>query len=281
MRRGARVGVALAFLLSLPSASFAQESPTTQTVEIEFTPNNPPREIQLWRAIGEVANRGADLALDRAFGDTHGDGGKKIAWRLGRLWLVSMPIAAFAHGGAHDAGHFARDADVGGTVHGRQIVQWPWPVPVLVTVENRTGDLPDLPPRAFLGAIGGGEQTALVLRRQVTDAAYVNGGIGYFDATLLAYAALDFSVYAWTDLRPHYFASEDGLYEEPRGDFRQYVWAETCKEQPEWTEPTLASMERFAGQIRRSAWLRSPASPRTMWSGWHANTPPCARRLFV
>ena len=225
----------------------------------------------MWMAIGEAANRGADLALDRAFTDTRGNGATKIAWRLGRLWFVSMPIASFAHGGAHDGGHFARDDEIVGGGHSRTIVRWPWPVPLLVTTEHSNGydevHWSEAPASAYLAPIGGGEQGALALRRRLVDAAYTRGDLGYFDAALLAYATLDFPFYAWTDLRGTPFTSESRFYEGTPGDFRQYAEAEACVGLPLRQAPSLADMNRFAGQIRRSAWLN--LADTALWSSLH------------
>jgi hypothetical protein len=263
----------LVCLLSWPVPARAQDPSQSSSIQIEFefSPVNPPRSTAFWMAIGEAANRAADLALDRAFTDTRGGGAGKIAWRLGRLWLVSMPIASFAHGGSHDGGHFARDDEIVSGGHSRTVLRWPWPVPLLVTEEHSAGydevHWSEAPASAYLGPIGGGEQGALALRRRLTDAAYTRGDLGYFDATLLVYATLDFPLYAWTDLRGTPFTSFSRFYEGTPGDFRQYAEAEACVGLASGQAPSLAGMNRFGAEIRRSAWLN--LADTTLWFSVH------------
>jgi hypothetical protein len=245
--------LAIAVLLGPAPRGFGQTpDPAAQpvNVEIELAWSNPPRDVALFTALAEAANRGADLALDKTIGRGEGRGRGQVAGRLARVWLVNLPIAALASAASHNAGHFARASEFGGRHRFLHVTQWPWPVPIMGTIEGSDADLRD--PFAALAVVGGGEQGSDVLRGRLLDKIYSGDRADYFDWILLGYAAMDFPLYAWTDLRPSTFASQEAFMSRNPADFRHYVFSEAVIE---GRNLDLRTLDRYARSIRRSAWL--------------------------
>jgi hypothetical protein len=67
-----RTGLLTAILLSsVALTAFAQSAapPPPVEIELEYAHSELPRQVGLFTALGEAANRGADLGLDKLFGD--------------------------------------------------------------------------------------------------------------------------------------------------------------------------------------------------------------------
>src|SRR5690349_10375653 len=103
---------------------------------------------------------------DRALGRTEGSGASRTLVGLAKLWLVNLPIAALAHGIAHDYGHFARLDEQSIHARHRHISQWPWPVPITISDEDFAGG-ERLAPERLLAVSGGGEQASAALRQSL------------------------------------------------------------------------------------------------------------------
>jgi hypothetical protein len=227
-------------------------------VTIEVSTSDMVRRTAIFVAAGQALNRAADAGLDAAFGAHQQRKTSDVLIRLGRLWFVNLPIAALSQGSAHDSGHFARDDEFGNMLGGRRIKQWPWPIPIAITVEYGAA------PGSFdeylaegLPLLGGGEQGSTLTKQRLNDRIYSHDDTGYFDWVLLAYTSLDYPVYAWTDLRT-------GLLGEP-GDFRQYARTMTLLGLPFQPPPpgcehgcvtTLdGTLAHYDERLRHDAWL--------------------------
>jgi hypothetical protein len=211
---------------------------------IEVSTSDMIRRSALYVTAGEAVNRAADLGLDALIGPTDQRRTRDVFARLGRLWFVNMPVAAIAHGSAHNAGHFARAAEFG--LHGGRTVvdHWPWPIPIFSSVEYVAQ------PPSFgdeisqgLAVIGGGEQGATLTKQRLNDQIYSRDSTGYFDWVLLGYTSLDYPTYAWSNLR-------DSNRDEP-GDFRSYAQVLTLLE----PNPSFEKEARHADRLRHDAWL--------------------------
>jgi len=185
-------------------------------ISIEVSTSDIVRRTALFTMAGQALNRAADAGLDAALGARHDARVVDVLVRLGRVWFVNLPIAALAQGAAHDSGHFARYAEYSDYSSARRMKQWPWPIPIAVSVEY----LPRPPSfDAFitesLPVLGGGEQASTLTKQRLDDQIYRRDTAGYFDWMLVAYSSLDYPIYAWTDLSDHL----GGV----AGDFRQYA----------------------------------------------------------
>jgi hypothetical protein len=268
-------------LSCIAGAAFGQSPAPTQPpieIELEYAYSELPRRVGLYTALGEAANRGADLGLDKLFGDGK-RGRSRVALRIARLWLVNLPIAALTTAVSHNAGHFARMNEVERGDHVLHVTQWPWPIPIVGTVEWGTSRIDT--PMQQMSVVGGGEQGSGVLKERVVDKIYASDRADYFDWVLAGYAALDFPAYAWTDLRPSHFSSLDRFWSSNPADFRNYVAAEQEMAQQMADDDVvpngeglfirsvaleLRDLSRFARQIRRSAWLN--LADYTVWSAF-------------
>ena len=223
-------------------------------VNIEWATSDMTRRTALWTAAGEVINRGADLGLDALFGRTDQRRTEDVFARLGRIWFINLPIAALTHGAAHDSGHFARLGELGIHSGRRRISQWPWPIPIAISVEYIPGPRPDaLTLDQGLAIEGGGEQASTLMKDRLVDQIYSRESADYFDWMLLAYASLDYPVYAWTDL--------GGSIGGEAGDFRQYAQVLTRLD-PDADERTEA---RNISRLQRDAWLN--LADYSLWEG--------------
>lgn len=249
--------LAIVFVLGTGGTSWAQTAPQPASppverkidVDLEFATSELPRRVGLYTAMGEAANRGADVALDKLLGPHEGSSRSGIALRLGRLWFVNLPIAALSAAASHNAGHFARMNEVSNEDHFLRVTQWPWPIPLVGTIE--WGGTLLVTPLDERSVFGGGEQGSRVAHDRLADKIYASERADYFDWVLLAYASLDFPAYAWTDLRPSHFSSLDTLFNSGRADFSNYVLSVAG----DYWEPDLAAIDRHASEIRHSAWL--------------------------
>jgi hypothetical protein len=249
--RTACVAAALLICTAATGSGQSAAAPSPKIdIELDVASSELPRRVSLFTALGEAANRGADIGLDRVFGRDNERRRSRVALRVARLWLVNLPIAALTTAASHNAGHFARINEL---EHGDQflrVTHWPWPIPLVGTVEGSTTPLADHPLTA-MAVFGGGEQGSSVLREQLLDKIYTSDRADYFEWVLVGYASLDFPMYAWTDLRPSHFVSLDAFFNTTPADFRNYVLTQAQV----GGQPDLQAMSRFARQIRRSAWL--------------------------
>jgi hypothetical protein len=242
-------------LLCATASSWAQSAPQSPPVErkidvdIEFATSELPRQIGLLTAMGETANRGADIALDKLIGARKGSDPSGITLRLVRLWFVNLPIAALTTASSHNAGHFARMNEVERGEHVLHITHWPWPVPLVGTVEWGITQFDT--PLQEIAVVGGGEQGSSVLKNRIVDKIYASDRADYFDWILVGYASLDFPMYAWTDLRPSHFSSLDTFFNSPRADFSNYVMIQSEID----GRADVRVLSKYASEIRRSAWL--------------------------
>lgn len=233
-------------------------------VDIEWATSDMAQRTALWTAAGETINRGADSGLDALFGRADQRRRKDVFTRLGRIWLVNLPIAALTQGAVHDSGHFSRLTEVDIRSGGRHIVQWPWPVPVAISSEYVSGPQPEaLTLTQELAIVGGGEQASTLMKDRLANQIYSRDTADYFDWMLLAYASLDYPVYAWTDLG-------GGIQGEP-GDFRQYAWVATVVDPHAYAsgrEYFFALQDadrRTVSRLRRDAWLN--LADYSLWQG--------------
>ena len=217
---GAWLVVALTAMTAVPAAAQAAAADGRADINVEVSSSDMIRRTAIYTAAGQGLNRAADAGLDALFGRTDTRRSRDVFARLGRIWLVNLPIAALAQGAAHDSGHFARLAEFGVHAGRRQMEQWPWPVPIAVSVEL----VP--PPESFeealaqgLAVLGGGEQGSTLTKQRLADGIYQRDSTGYFDWMLVAYSSLDYPIYAWGDLSGHIEAA----FERGPGDFRQYA----------------------------------------------------------
>jgi hypothetical protein len=111
--------------------------------------------------------------------------------------------------------------------------------------------------------LGGGEQGAYTLKQTLTDRIYSTNTANYFDWLVLGYAALDYPLYAWSDLSPSSLTSFDAFYRTQPGDFRQYVRA---LDESESGEIRILTVREYANGIRRDAWLN--LADYALWAGF-------------
>ena len=236
-------------ILILTCSSVARAQPVQSDdrqvdVNIEWATSDMARRTALWTTAGEAINRGADLGLDVLFGRADQRRTKDVLTRLGRAWFVNLPIAALTQGAAHDSGHFARLAEFGSHSGRRRIAQWPWPIPIAISIEYvphpQSGEVALA---QGLAVLGGGEQAATLTKDHLADQIYRRDSADYFDWMLLAYASLDYPVYAWADL--------GGSIKGEAGDFRQYEQVFTLLNPR--AGPQLET--RNIRSLQRSAWL--------------------------
>ncbi len=248
-------------LLALTAAGDAAAQPPQPPsdreaeITIEVSTSDMVRRTAIFIAAGQAINRAADAGLDAAFGAHQERKTSDVLIRLGRLWFVNLPIAALSQGAAHDSGHFARYAEYEDYSAVRRMKQWPWPVPIAVSVEY----LP--PPTSFeefstesLPVLGGGEQASTLTKQRLDDRIYQHDTGGYFDWMLVAYASLDYPIYAWTDLSDHL----GGV----AGDFRQYTNvvtsmspARVIRTGDHFSVAVFEAQSRNEARLRHDAWL--------------------------
>lgn len=123
MRRGNPLGsvrvhvicVAAASFLAIGKAGWAQTPSGDVRVEVvaEWVLADMLNRTGLWMLAGETITRGLDMGIDAVFGRSEGRQRNDVAARLARVWLVNLPVAALTEGRVHDAGHFARAAELG------------------------------------------------------------------------------------------------------------------------------------------------------------------------
>jgi hypothetical protein len=217
-------------------------------IAIELSTSDMIRRSAVDVAAGQAVNRAADLGLDALIGRTDQRRARDVFARLGRIWFVNMPVAALAQGAAHDSGHFARLAETGVHEGRRHVDQWPWPVPIVVSVEFVPP--PESPEESIthgLAILGGGEQASTLTKQRVTDQIFTRDSAGYFDWMLLAYASLDYPIYAWSDLS----GNLESTYRRGPGDFRQYAELMTFL----GAHPSAETEAWHADRLRHDAWL--------------------------
>lgn len=254
-RRFSALLVALGCAPSVRAQSTAAVD-TAAGISVEVSTSDMVRRTAIFISAGQVLNRATDAGLDAAIGKSDGRGTRGILTRLGRLWFVNLPIAALAQGAAHDSGHIARWAEFSDEPVRRHIKQWPWPIPIAVSVEYVDIE----PPLGVSGApraravIAGGEQGSTLTKQRLGDEIYRHDTATYFDWVLLAYSSLDYPVYAWTDLRQRNTVA---------GDFSQYSEDITVKNPPPGVALTgdayfdyvAADARRKSDRLRHDAWL--------------------------
>jgi hypothetical protein len=246
---------------ALSASAQVSNGPSAPTeIELELSNSAIRRYTGLFAAAGETLNWGADLGLDALVGANSERRPRDLLARLGRLWFVNLPIASLTHAASHDFGHFARGDEAGFHTRALRVTHWPWPIPIAGSVEG-FGQRPD--PSVQLPILGGGEQGAYTLKQTVTDRIYSSNTANYFDWLVLGYAALDYPLYAWSDLSPSSFTSFDAFYRTQPGDFRQYVRA---LDEIESGEIQIRTVREYANGIRRDAWLNLADYP--LWAGF-------------
>lgn len=202
-----------------PAAASAQgAAPAGHTrLNVEFASEGMRRYPSISTALGQLANRGADVALDRVFGPPDGTGARRVAQRVVRTYLVSLPIAALSATAAHELGHVSRGHDGGLSFSGFKIAQWPWPVPVMSArlYVDTSGEAPS----GFneLSAIAGGAEGARAQELALLDAMYSEGSTNYFNWLLVADARLEMPFYTWTDQAPPAVVGDPGQFAEVFG----------------------------------------------------------------
>jgi hypothetical protein len=244
------------------TAAGAQTPRPAFRVDLEVSNSEIRRNAALMTAAGQVANQAADIGLDRLFGQAEGKTPKKALWRLGRLWLVSLPIAALTEGMSHNVGHIARSHENGVGVRTIVVTRWPWPLPVMGSIEY-----PDdtyISPEGALASVGGGEQAAHIQEDLLADQIYSRDRSDYFDWVLLAYAQLEHPAYAWTDLTSSRIRAlaPDTVFEFITGDFSGYARLMAFIEADGVDDPDL--IRNHANHIRRAAWLN--LADYSLWS---------------
>jgi len=264
-RNSRRVTVAAVVLFvlgaALPASAQVPNGPSAPTeIELELSNSAIRRYTGLFAAAGETLNWGADLGLDALVGANSERRPRDLLARLGRLWFVNLPIASLTHAASHDYGHFARADEAGFHTRALRVTHWPWPIPLAGSVEG-FGERPA--PSVQLSELGGGEQGAYTLKQTLTDRIYSGNTANYFDWLVLGYAALDFPMYAWSDLSPSSLTSFDAFYRTQPGDFRQYVRA---LDEIEAGEIKIRTVREYANGIRRDAWLN--LADYALWAGF-------------
>ena len=252
---------------ALPASAQVSNGPSGPTeIELELSNSAIRRYAGLFAATGETLNWGADLGLDALVGANAERRPRDLLARLGRLWFVNLPIASLTHAASHDYGHFARGDEAGFHTRALRVTHWPWPIPLTGSVEGEgegedDGPRPD--PSVKLPILGGGEQGAYTLKQTLTDKIYTADTANYFDWLVLGYAALDFPLYAWSDLSPSSLTSFDAFFRTQQGDFRQYVLA---LDEIESGEIKIRTVREYANGIRRDAWLN--LADYALWAGF-------------
>src|SRR5205823_12101791 len=232
--------------------------------ELELSNSAIRRYAGLFAAAGETLNWGADLGLDALLGTSSERRPRDVLARLGRLWFVNLPIASLTHAASHDYGHFARGDEAGFHTRAIRVTHWPWPIPLTASVEGSADDAGPRPaPPVQLPVLGGGEQAVYTLKQTLTDKIYSANTANYFDWLALGYAALDFPLYAWSDLSPSSLTSLDAFFGTQQGDFRQYVLALA---EIESDELKIRTVRDYANGIRRDAWLN--LADYALWAGF-------------
>lgn len=214
------ISVVIVFGLGSAPQPLSAQSPARPEVEFNVGNSAIRRTNGLVLGAAQLANIGADVALDKLFGNTTGPSPGKVAGRLARLWLVNLPIAALANGIAHDYGHVGRLDELGARTHTRHVEIWPWPIPITISREPAPQD------RLFtsnelLSVFGAGIQASTSMRNNITDKILLGDSADYFDYAMLGYAIFDYTGYAWWDLR-----NRAGRPDVPRattGDFSAYT----------------------------------------------------------
>jgi hypothetical protein len=250
---------------ALPVSAQVSNGPSAPSeIELEISNSAIRRYAGLFAAAGETLNWGADLGLDALVGENSERRPRDLLARLGRLWFVNLPIASLTHAASHDYGHFARGDEAGFHTRAIRVTHWPWPIPLSGSVEGDgevDGPRPD--PSVQLPILGGGEQGAYTLKQTLTDRIYSTNTADYFDWLVLGYAALDYPMYAWSDLSPSSLASFEAFFRTPPGDFRQYVLA---LDEIESGEIKIRTVREYSTGIRRDAWLN--LADYALWAGF-------------
>jgi hypothetical protein len=212
------------------------------------------RYPSLATALGQLANRGADGALDRVFGAAEGTGARAVAHRIVRTYLVSLPIAALSATAAHELGHVSRGHEGGLSFSGFRVAEWPWPVPVMSArlYADASGEAPmEL---NELGVIAGGAEAARVQEDMLLDNIYSGRSTNYFNWLLLADAKLEMPLYTWTDQGPPAPLGDPGQFADEFGVMRAWM-----RFRP--TSPCLCILDTRADAaaawqtMRRGMWL--------------------------
>jgi hypothetical protein len=254
------VTVASIVLFVLGSALVSNGPSAPTEIELELSNSAIHRYTGLFAAAGETLNWGADLGLDALVGANSERRPRDLLARLGRLWFVNLPIASLTHVASHDYGHFARADEAGFHTRALRVTHWPWPIPLTGSVES-AGPRPA--PSVQLSELGGGEQAVYTLKQTLTDKIYSANTANYFDWLVLGYAALDYPMYAWSDLSPSSLTSFDAFFRTQPGDFRQYVLALA---EIESGEIKIRTVREYANGIRRDAWLN--LADYALWAGF-------------
>jgi len=196
------------------------ETGNSTRLDMELASEDMRRYASLTTAAGQLANRGADVALDRVFGIPQGTGARAVVHRLVRTYFVSLPIAALSATAAHELGHVARGHEGGLSFSGFRVAQWPWPVPVMSA--RLYADLSGEAPTELneLSAIAGGAEAARVQEDVLLDNIYSDRTTNYFNWLLVADAKLEMPLYAWTDEGPPMPLGDPGQFADEFGVIR-------------------------------------------------------------
>jgi hypothetical protein len=205
-----------------PRAQSSGESESRTRLNVEFASEEMRRYPSIATALGQLANRAADVALDGVFGAPEGRGARAVAHRIVRTYLVGLPIAALSATAAHELGHVSRGHEGGLSFSGFRVAEWPWPVPVMSArlYVDTSGDAPSYVNE--LSAIAGGAEAARVQEDALLDTIYSGPTTNYFNWLLLADAKLEMPLYAWTDTGPPTPVGDPGQFADEFG-FRRAV----------------------------------------------------------
>jgi len=199
------------------SAQSVSDAGGRTRIHVELAAEDMRRYPSISTALGQLANRGADVALDRVFGVPEGKGARAVAHRILRTYLVSLPIAALSATASHELGHVSRGHEGGLSISGFSVDHWPWPVPVMSArlYVDTSGEAP--PHLNELSAIAGGAEGARVQALDLLDTIYSGGTTNYFNWLLLADAKLEMPFYTWTDKSPPYVLGDPGQFAQEFG----------------------------------------------------------------
>jgi hypothetical protein len=236
-------------------AQSGRETGDRTRIGVELASEDMRRYPSLATALGQLANRGADVALDRIFGVPEGPGARAVAHRIVRTYLVSLPIAALSATAAHELGHVSRGHEAGLSFSRFRIAEWPWPVPVMSArlYVDASGDAPS--ELNELSVIAGGAEAAGVQEDVLLDTIYSGRSTNYFNWLLLADTKLEMPLYTWTDKGPpHYPVGDPGQFADEFGYIR--ALARFRPTAPGlYVVPTLPDRDAAWRTIRHGMWL--------------------------
>jgi len=221
-------------------------------IDVELAAEDMRRYPSISTALGQLGNRGADVALDKVFGVPEGTGARAVAHRILRTYLVSLPIAALSATAAHELGHVSRGHEGGLSISGFKIDQWPWPVPVMSARLYVDTSGPAPPQLNELSAVAGGAEGARVQALDLLETIYSGRSTNYFNWLLLADAKLEMPFYTWTDKSPPEVLGDPGQFAQEFGFTRAVM-----RYRPGAPVVNFADPERAAAwqTLRHGMWL--------------------------